>query len=449
MNLNHKGSLAERFIRFRSSILATQDSSSEIFNSFSVYVPSTLAADNLIDVDISGVEDEAVVKKLTVSDYKTVLKGDLLAQYEPIFRQDTNFDVAMFVVVFYVPDGLGTDVFHDYLTVSATDIDYAPLTAAFERTWPFAYFKTIFSPRYDGKSPVGEYDDQYYFDMALSLSRLCQKNLEMSYALVFLKQTLPLAAPDTNEAKILSYTRAEELENATALNVVIAGVDNPRRVFFWGMNYLMQFVNTWIVAHSEPKNLFPVIFNVWFGARNESGTFIGNKLEKIRLAGESGVKPMGVPSLLNSEANENMPLAMAEILDDKNISYLISIADGTLNDSVILRAKSVTGFPVSATMISKWVDYSTSQTVAKMMSDLGTLTSPVLRNQRTYQRIQEILINHLQAFARLGRLTDIKLNMPAYAELPASKTDIVVTQGWEATYVYDLEKVQITGTVVA
>jgi hypothetical protein len=45
-------------------------------------------------------------------------------------------------------------------------------------------------------------------------------------------------------------------------------------------------------------------------------------------------------------------------------------------------------------------------------------------------------------------VTNIFLNFPPYSELPESKTDITVTAGWEATYVDDLEKVVMTGSIV-
>ena len=447
MNFNHKGSLAERFIRFRSGILATQDNSTDLFNAFSIYVPSNCAVDNVLDISLTTIEDQPVVVEVTLENYRDVLTGDLLAQWSPIFNQDTNMDVILYVIVFYVPDGLGTDVFSDYLTVTASTIDYAPLTTAFNLLYAVSYVKMMFSPRYDGTSPVGEYDDQNYFDMALALANLCLIRSDLSLCLVYNVVSLPLVTPvDTNVCHVLSASLADEIENATALDVVIVGVDDPRRTYFWGMLNLMQTINTWFMVHSEAVNLFPIIFAMWFMSRNDTGTYIGNKLAKIRLSGNS-VKPMGVPSLLNSLANENLPLAQAQLLDSKYVSYLISIADGTLNDSIVLRAASVTGFPVIASMMSKWVDYYTSQQIAKMMTAQNTLGNPVLRNEKTYTRIQEMLLTNLQVFARIGRLEEIYLNMPAYANLPASATDIVVSQGWTATYVDDLERVEISGTV--
>jgi hypothetical protein len=420
---------------------------SELFNTITVFVPSNLASDNLVDVDLTDIETKPVVKKVSVDDYRDVMKGALLAQWGKAFNEGTNFDLSLVLVVFYVPDGSGTDVFADYLTVDEFTIDYAPLTQAFDNLWFASFFKTIFFPRYQGDSPALAYNEVNMFDLSLALAQLCKDRPEMSMHLSFVRQVLPLATPDTNPCGLVSLTREQELEAATALNVVVAGVTNPRAKFYWGMLMFMEAANTWLVSHSEAVNLFPKIFGKWMEVKNATGTFIGNKMEKIRLSGND-IKPMGTPSWLNSEANENMPLAMAQILDAKNVSYMISIADGTMNDSIVLRSRTIIGTPVSAIMIPKWVDYYVSQFIAKMLASNGTLTNPILKNETTYKRIQEILLAHLQLFAGIGRLVDIRLNMPAYSELPESADEIVVTQGWSAVYVYDLEKVTITGAVV-
>lgn len=451
MNYNYKGSLAERFIQFKSGLLATADASTDLFNAFSIYVPSNLAADNLIGVSLTNIATAPVVLTVTLDNYKTVLTGDLLAQWRFIFNSDTNIDVILYIIVFEIPTLPA--VFADELTVTSTGIDYAPLTAAFEHLYSISFFKTLFSPYYDGAvhtvTPGGDtyaYDDSNYFDMALALAQLCAGDLELSYCLLFTKLTLPLAAPDTNECLVMSKTRAEEIAAATAFNVVIAGV-TPRNAYFWGMLNLMQAGNTWLFIHSDKTNPIPFVFGTWFGKKNDAGTYVGNKLTKMRIS-NTAVKPTGVPSWLNSEANENLSTVQYDILDSKFVSYFMSIADGTINDSMILRAKSVMGSPVMATQMSKWIDYNTSQFIAKYMTAAGTLTVPVLKNAETYNRILEILLGNIQTFARIGRLSDISIGAPAYSELPSSPTDIVVSQGWEAYFVDDLEKVLMTGTVV-
>lgn len=216
---------------------------------------------------------------------------------------------------------------------------------------------------------------------------------------------------------------------------------------FAGMLQFMEADNTWFIIHSENTYVPSRIFATAMSARNETGTFVGNKLAKIRLTG-NGIKPTGAPSIFDSSVNENLAKVYSGNLDEKNISYLLSIADDSVNDAMIVRAKGMTGYPVIATEMSKWIDHTTSIEMAKLLANQSTLINPVLRNERTYSRIQERLLANIQTFARIGRITNIILNFPPYSELPESKTDISVTAGWEATYVDDLEKVVMTGSIV-
>lgn len=567
MNLNYVGSVAERFMQFSSGVFASEGVSEEVFNSLVIYLPSSLAADNLIDVNVFGVTDKPVALTVNVENYRDKLKGALLAQWEPIFRQDTNYDVTLVVVVFFVPSAalipeattssaalraiantaqgiltsaendvsdatsaLGTanadlviaqdtydsaeealavdpddpdlqaaftaaeealegaqeDVviaqtalddavvvrdealedfnmkdgaagveeefvelsagsYLDFLTVSETAIDYSYLTSAVEKTYFAGYFKFLFSKNYNGKNVTG-YDERWLFDLSLCLAYLGKVYRSLSSVVLFAHLNVPVNGVDTNRCLALSATPEQEAL-VTSFNGSVAGFTDPRNQLFAGMLQFMEADNTWFIIHSENIYVPSRIFSVAMSERNETGTFVGNKLAKIRLTG-NGIKPTGVPSIFDSSVNENLSKVYAENLDAKNISYLLSIADDSANDAMIVRAKGMTGYPVIATEMSKWIDYTTSIEMAKLIANQSTLINPVLRNERTYSRIQERLLANIQTFARIGRITNIILNFPPYSELPASKTDISVTAGWEATYVDDLEKVVMTGSIV-
>lgn len=567
MNLNYVGSVAERFMQFSSGVFALEGVSEEVFNSLVIYLPSSLAADNLIDVDIFGVTNKPVALTVNVENYREKIKGDLLYQWEPVFRQDTNYDVTLTIIVFFLPKaslipaaeieeaalraiadtaegvftsaetalttaqgelntattGLATaqtayddaeealaadptdptlqadftaaetalenahavlntaqadfdaarvvydealadfntkeaaaDVvlefielsagsYLDHLTVAETSIDYEYLTDAFEKTFFAGYFKFLFSKNYDGKNVTGA-DERWFFDLSLCLASLAKVYRSLSYAVLFAHLDVPVNGVDTNRCLALSATPEQEAL-VTSFNGSVAGFADPRNQLFAGMLQFMEADNTWLIIHSENIYVPSRIFATAMSERNETGTFVGNKLAKIRLTG-NGIKPTGASSIFDSSVNENLAKVYSGNLDEKNISYLLSIADDSANDAMIVRAKGMTGYPVIATEMSKWIDHTTSIEMAKLIANQSTLINPVLRNERTYSRIQERLLANIQTFARIGRITNIILNFPPYSELPTSKTDITVTAGWEATYVDDLEKVVMTGSIV-
>lgn len=437
MNLNYVGSVAERFMKFRSTLKTEENVSNNFFNAVSIYVPKTLATKNLATGSFTpdGISaDKYAVIPVTVDNYKRVFKegSALLYQWLPVFNDDTNNAVTLYVIIFddtsFAP------------TLTASSISWAPLTKAFNELYFISFFKTMFSEHYDGSKVDSDYDDSNYFDMALCLSYLCEMESTLSFALIEAKVKIPNSA-DENICKIMSEPVADELEHCTTL-VGTAVADRAK--YFWGYWNLMGNKHSELHVHNG-EYMIPIILGAWFEKTNITGEFIGNKLAKLRLTG-ARVKPTGLPSPLNSAVNLNLPANIAELLDSKNVGYFISIADNSDNNAEFIRDRSGSNFPITAYMISKYIDYRTSQDIAKYATELATLTKPVLVNSETYEHIQGILIGNIQKFAGLGRIDNLVVEFPPYAEAKQGQW-FKGAAVWHATYIDDLEGVDISGSI--
>jgi len=147
MNVNYIGSFAEQNMLFRSSVDVVEVLSNEPFHCLSVYIPS-----NIAPAVIKGYENDAVqltkkkplVYSCDVQNYADIMKGELLTQLQPIFRDDSNTAVIIYLIVFYC-DGLETD-----WSIASTAIEYAPLTTAFEKLYFVSYLKMLFDPNMNG-----------------------------------------------------------------------------------------------------------------------------------------------------------------------------------------------------------------------------------------------------------------------------------------------------------
>lgn len=147
MNVNYIGSFAEQNMLFRSSVDVAEVLSNEPFHCLSVYIPS-----NIAPAVIQGYENDVVqltktkplVYSCDVQNYADIMTGELLTQMQPIFRDDSNTEVTIYLIVFYC-DGLAGD-----WEVSASTIEYAPLTAAFEKLYFVSYLKMLFDPNMNG-----------------------------------------------------------------------------------------------------------------------------------------------------------------------------------------------------------------------------------------------------------------------------------------------------------
>ena len=445
MNLNYVGSVAERFMKFRSTLTTEEDISENLFNAVSIYVPKSLASANLASGSYEPSEvtaDKYAVIAVTVDNYTSVLADGsvLLSQWLPVFNDGTNSAVTLYVIVF---DDTGFAP-----TITAGAVTWAPLSKAFKELYFISFFKTIFSEHYDGKKvesdPAQEtdYDDSNYFDMALALSYLCENESTLSFCLLETQVVVPSdGETDTNACKILSKTRGEETQHCTTL---LGSTVADRAEYFWGYLLLIGFTHSSLIVHNG-YYMIPIVLGKWFEDTNVTGQYIGNKLAKIRLSGTK-VKPTGNPSPLNEDVNLNLDSAISDILDDKNVGYFISIADNSLNNAELVRERSGSNFPITAYMMSKWIDYQTAQDVAKYATATTTLTKPVLVNQKTYSVIQSMLVANIQLFAGLGRLENLVLDFPPYSEAKQGQW-FKGTGVWSATYIDDLEGVEISGSI--
>lgn len=537
MNVNYIGSLAERRLKFSSVVSVESIDSSDLFNSVSIYMPSSFAAANIVDFDPSVVtKDSPALLAVTVDNYKDELKGDLLAQVSPIFRDDTNFEATVYVIVFLDKDDVTT-----MWEFGEKYIAFEPLTSAFQALYFLSYFKILFDPTYDGEqvtipgvaaklrlsltnggvdvatiaagtysAVIGDktfhfalgsshtlgagdalmnveavatvvgtttnttatpvlYSDftpaldtdidiaitavvqgaaavtraSNYFDLALAMAYQAKANLKLSAFIAIAKLAWSkidtVLGTDTNKCQVRAKTLAEELAAMTSIETC------DRAAFFYGALRLMEAQNTSLLVDCESRNVFSLLLNTWFASKNSSGNYVGNKLHLLRI---SGARCFGPVSPINALYNAGDPDGY-DNFDEKNVGCLVPISASSTGDSALSMFRGVTGVPINALMIAKFVDYKSSQNCADMITDKGTLTNPVLTNEEAYQKIQNIVINNLVAFTGTKRITGIVSQFPTFNEAKVGKTALAAASSWKATYVDDLDTVTISGGITA
>ena len=445
MNYNYVGSVAERLMKFRSSLASTEEINENLFNAISIYIPKSIAtaqfAGGAYDPSEVTASKFAVIP-VTADNYADVFEstGALYAQWLPIFNDGSNLAVTLYCIIF---DDTGFAP-----TLGATAIEWAPLTKAFKELYFISYFKCLFSEHYDGTkvehdpAEAGDYDDSNYFDLALCLSTLCEGEPTLSMFLCEVHVTVfEDGSADTNECKVLSYERGDETAHCTTLE---GSTLADRAEYFWGYMNLIGGNRSFLVIHNG-NIMLPIVLASWFTEKNSSGEYVGNKLAKIRLSGNK-VKPTGLPSELNSDVNKNLGSYIYDNLDAKFVAYFISISGNTLNNAEMKTDRTVSNFPISAHMISKWIDYSTSQDLANWRDARSTLTNPVLCNEEAYGEIQSMLVLNIQKFVGTGRITNIVLSFPPFSEAKVGNS-LKGTMVWKATYIDDLDSVEMTGAV--
>lgn len=167
---------------------------------------------------------------------------------------------------------------------------------------------------------------------------------------------------------------------------------------------------------------------------NGSGTCIGNSMDMTK------------SSMITSSGREgsNLDKTIRDALFAINIQTFKPVGDNTGNVAA-KGAKTLNGDVVQATWIVAYITYMVKVAIAQMMT-----VPNFLRNASNYSAMIGVMIAYIQKFGDngSGRLQNIQSTAPSFGSLPSSKGDeIIIPDAWSATYVDQVRKVQITGTL--
>lgn len=170
-------------------------------------------------------------------------------------------------------------------------------------------------------------------------------------------------------------------------------------------------------------------------AINGSGTPVGNQFDMV---GTQNFIPSatGTEALLTRTERGN--------LNDLGIQTFKYVGDNT--EAVAAEGgETLDKVTISAQWVLCYVAYMVKVRVAKLMT-----TRNFYKNESNYIKILGILAQEINLFGTTGsgRLEQVKLTAPAFSSLPPSDADeLIVPDAWEATYVDNVRKVTITGTL--
>ena len=226
MNLNYVGSVAERFMKFRSALASTEEIDENLFNALSIYIPKSLATAQFESGAYDGSKvtaDKFAVITVTVDNYANVLKntGALYAQWLPIFNDGTNLAVTLYCIVF--------DDTSFSPTLGAGAISWSPLTKA---------FKELYSRVATGST-----------DTAAAEKELFQA-FEQTRRLYALMALLPVALQTMAQDKILKQKRKFN-PDIEIINECSKFASNPFSVLLKADSAFMNWCNNHAVSWSE------------------------------------------------------------------------------------------------------------------------------------------------------------------------------------------------------
>ena len=174
------------------------------------------------------------------------------------------------------------------------------------------------------------------------------------------------------------------------------------------------------------------------GVANSSGTPVGNKTDFLAISGY-GPSGSGSAGILNLT-----PIQVAAA-QGSNISFFTWVGDGSGNVVAEKWVTSISSSLIGALWLTRYVD-----TVAAIYTAQFLTLTPTsgFKNNDTYQGILNLLQVQLNLFAGIGRLLNIKITAPPFAQLPAASGGVItVPNAWSATYADNVRQVTIYGTL--
>ena len=393
---DYLGSLAQSFVTFATAYQISA-SPGQNFENAIMYVGSgeAIATSGTLGAYFPALSGLAPATgslyTLNGQNYATQTGGALLAWATEFFSGNNNLS------------NLYVAVYDDSSTIGGTVFPAAAITALttqYTATKMLAYFKMISNGTSGNFSNVAA---------QLALAQLCQTDVGL----------LSQAWIPSNDANLLTMggsTIAAQCKNNGYDAVVIYDANTIS-------------VGTGSVQISGPM----IQLGLSLGYMNSSGTSVGNNLDMLQtgLVGPSG---SGSTSLNATQIGN---------LGTINVGYFLYV--GNTTGYVCLRGgKTVLNNIAAAQWTTSYIDYMSAVSTATYLAQQNRF-----KNNTTYQSILNILLQYLNLFAGIGRLTGCTITAPSWAvaQTLSNGQTIIVPNAWQATFNDNIRNVTVNGTL--
>ena len=277
-----------------------------------------------------------------------------------------------------------------YNTSDTTTPSTHPLSAVYEATKMYAYFKFIIE------------ESAGYAAAQVALSNLCIT--DPLYSVLWV---------GTNDGDLLT--------KSSSLLAALKEANSTARVIY-----------------NADANINPALaqLGATLSSANATGTPVGNSMDMVQF------NTIGASGALNEDdERKNLTATEKANLDEQKVGYQTWVGDGTEN-VVTEGSLYINGDSVGANWVKAYIEYMCKVKTANYMTRMNTF-----RNNSTYQAILLILTDQVNPFLAFGRLDGFKITAPNFEDLPASGDQITVPNAWEATYIDNVREVTVYGTL--
>lgn len=198
--------------------------------------------------------------------------------------------------------------------------------------------------------------------------------------------------------------------------------------------------NAFVDAHEDPIGFSPALYQlgVTLSSINASGVPVGNSFDMTAVDFQN-VMPT---SDTNTEVLSGASATFADYFESVKINYFKPVGNGTMQ-LTNFGGWTILGNCTSADWIVAYLNFMNRVACATIIT-----SGRALKNARTYSELLDSVEINIAGQVRNERITDFKMTAPSFDDLPSTNGHTIsIPNAWEGTYVDNVRKVKISGTL--
>lgn len=198
--------------------------------------------------------------------------------------------------------------------------------------------------------------------------------------------------------------------------------------------------NAFVDASGDPIGYSPALYQLGktLATLNASGTPVGSAFDMTAVDFQN-VMPTADT---NTEILIGASATFADYFEGVKINYFKPVGNGTMQ-LTNFGGWTILGNCTTADWIVAYLNFMNRVACATIIT-----SGRALKNARTYSELLDAVEINIATQVRNERITDFKMTAPSFDELPSTNGHTIsIPNAWEGTYVDNVRKVKISGTL--
>lgn len=198
--------------------------------------------------------------------------------------------------------------------------------------------------------------------------------------------------------------------------------------------------NAFVDANGDPIGYSPALYQLGktLGTLNASGTPVGTAFDMTALDFQN-VMPTADT---NTEVLVGASATFTDYFEGVKINYFKPVGNGTMQ-LTNFGGWTILGNCTSADWIVAYLNFMNRVACATVIT-----SGRALKNSRTYDELLDAVKANIAGQIRNERISDFRMTAPSFRDLPKTNGHTIsIPNAWEGTYVDNVRKVKISGTL--